>query len=112
MALGHLYQCTTIPDLKTDHESMAGIEDIIYHIIRCGLIHQCEIDKQIEFAEETLVGDFDGKFRIPANIVYGLIMAVVLDESNKNESLDKSYFIKINDRDYDLNTLWGFTGSL
>lgn len=112
IAGGIRIKCTTIPDLKTDHESMVGIEDIIYHIIRCGLIHQCEIDKQIDFTDETFIGDFQGKFRMPANVVYGLLMAVVLDESNKDESLDKTYYIKINDRNYDLNTLWGFTGSL
>lgn len=30
--------CKNIKELKTDNNHAAGLEDIIYHIIRCGLV--------------------------------------------------------------------------
>jgi len=35
-------KCININDLKTNTNNMVDIENIIYHTIRCGLIHQCD----------------------------------------------------------------------
>jgi hypothetical protein len=100
-------KCSNIPGIKTDAEGMAGLEDIIYHIIRCGLIHQCEIEESIEFTQGTMLGDFEQKFRIPYAIVLGLVMSVILAKENKNESMSKSHYLNLNSKNVDLNSLWG-----
>lgn len=99
--------CSNIPDIKTDIEGRAGLEDIIYHIARCGLVHQCEIDERIEFTERTMLGDFEHKFRIPYAIVFGLIMAVILAKENKREKMNFSHKVCLGGKNIDLNSLWG-----
>jgi len=109
-ASGIKIKCVNIPDLKTDNNNMVDIENIIYHTIRCGLIHQCDIDSQIEFTPDTFIGDFISKFKIPQNIVIGLIVAVVLAKCNQNEHLCKDYSIinPLTKERVNLNKIWGF----
>ncbi len=107
IAGGIKIKCINIPDLKTDDDNMAGLEDILYHVIRCGLIHQCEIEDRIEFTERTILGDFEGKFRIPFAIIFGLIMAVILSKENSSEKIPSTKEININEKNTDLNSLWG-----
>ena len=99
--------CRNIPDLKTDDKEMIGIEDIIYHTIRCGLLHQCEIDKHLEFTDRTFIGDIDGIFKIPSAVIMGLLVSVILNESNESEMIIKSFSIKINGKILGVNQLWG-----
>lgn len=83
-------KCRNVPDLKTDEFGYVGIEDIIYHTLRCGLVHQCEIDTRIVFTERTEIGDFESSFRVPRQLVLGLIKAVTQDESNCAEFQDEA----------------------
>ncbi|MCW5203685.1 hypothetical protein VU12_12190, partial [Desulfobulbus sp. US4] len=46
-------KCLNIPEIKTDQNGMATLEAILYHVVRCGLIHQCNIEMQIEFTDRT-----------------------------------------------------------
>jgi len=100
-------KCSNLPGLKTDDSQMAGLEDILYHIVRCGLLHQCEIDREIVFTNNTQLGDFENRFRLPFTIVVGLLMSVVLCEYNKNEHLPKVHTIKFRDREIPVNAMWG-----
>ena len=100
-------KCDNIPNLKRDSEGFVSIEEILYHTLRCGLVHECEIDKRIEFIDRTVVGNFNGQLRMPATLVFGLIFAVILSESNVNETLSKNYWVNLNGKDYDLEELWG-----
>jgi len=78
-------KCRNVCELKTDEFGYVGIEDIIYHTMRCGLVHQCEIDTRIVFTEHTEIGDFEATFRVPRQLVLGLIRAVMHDEINGSE---------------------------
>ena len=108
-ASGIKIKCINIKELKTNNDNMVDIENIIYHIIRCGLIHQCDIDSQIEFTSQTFVEDFIDKFKIPQELVLGLIVAVALAKCNKNERLSKEYSIvnPLTKEIINLNKLWG-----
>ena len=62
--------------LKTDQNGYVDMEQIIYHVIRCGLVHECNIDDTISFTDETYIGDWDEKFYLPKNIILGLIASI------------------------------------
>ena len=99
-------KCVNVPNLKPDNEGYVGIEDIIYHTIRCGLIHECDIEQSIEFTDETLIGDFINKFKVPKQLFWGLTLATILCEKNKEEvSFDK--VIKLGNKDFQIGELWG-----
>lgn len=105
-------KCRNIPDIKTDENGFIGIEDIIYHVIRCGLIHQCEIDDKLLLVPETSVGDFGNSFKIPENIIWGLILSAVLCEENWNERIEEKIYLSIGGKDYPVNELWGRKSSI
>lgn len=66
-----------IPDiesLKKDEDGFVDMEQIIYHTIRCGLVHNCDIEKMIEFVDRTSIGSVNGdKFNMPKTIIHGLL---------------------------------------
>ena len=107
VASGIKIKCINIKGLKVDANGMVGIEDIIYHIIRCGIIHECEIDKRIVFTENTYIGDFHSIFRIPKDLVYGLLLAVILSKYNEEEKTDDGIMINISGQSIEVNKLWG-----
>jgi len=100
-------KCDSIPEIKKDKNNLSGLEDIIYYAIRCGLIHECKPDPRIEFINKTRIGDLNGKFTLPSQIIWGLILSVVLSETNTNEELDVSLDISILGNEYKLDELWG-----
>lgn len=108
VASGIRIKCVDVPDLKTAPDGYVSIADIIYHIVRCGLVHECSIDQHIEFVQETYIGDFDRKFRIPKNVIFGLLMAVILSTSNADQVFDRTYSESIGGVVVlDLQSLWG-----
>ena len=108
-ASGIKIKCVNITGFKTDNNNRVDIENIIYHTIRCGLIHQCDIDSQIEFTPDTFIGDFINKFKMPRNLVIGLIVAVVRAKCNQNEQLCEDYLITnpLTKKKINLNKIWG-----
>lgn len=104
---GLIIKCDSIPEINKNAKGLVPIEDIIYHAIRCGLIHECEVDRRLEFVEGTFIGDFNGKFRLPAHVIFGLILAAVLSEPNSKETLAIDYTFDFRGKHYELNNLWG-----
>jgi hypothetical protein len=107
VAGGIRIRCRSVPDLRTDSDGYVSIADIIYHIVRCGLIHECLIDQRIGFVQETYIGDFDRTFRIPRSVIFGLLMAVILSTSNADQVFDRPYSESIGGVVMDLQSLWG-----
>ena len=68
---------SAIDNLKCDQNGYVDMEQIIYHVLRCGLVHGCNIDNTIKFTGRTFIGnDHDGKFYLPETIIWGLLAAV------------------------------------
>lgn len=62
--------------LKPDSNGYVDMEQIIYHVLRCGLVHECNIEKTIQFTDTSVIGDWGEKFYIPKDIIWGLIKAI------------------------------------
>ena len=68
---------TNIPELKTDSDGFVNMEQIIYHVVRCGLVHSCSINASVVFTDQTMIGDWNAdKFYLPTALIWGLIAAV------------------------------------
>lgn len=46
-----------ISNLKKDIDGYVDMEQIIYHVLRCGLVHNCSIERSIAFSDSTVIGD-------------------------------------------------------
>ena len=62
--------------LKPDKNGYVDMEQIIYHVLRCGLVHECNIESTIQFTETSIIGDWNEKFYIPKDIIWGFIKAI------------------------------------
>lgn len=70
-----------IPNLTLDKNGYVKYEQIIYHVLRCGLVHSCNIENLIEFTDTTIICDWniDSKFPIPKNLIFGLLSIAITD---------------------------------
>lgn len=91
---------------------MATLEEILYHVVRCRLIHDGELDPAIHFGQSNEFGLLDNEVVIPPEIIDGLVMAVVGSGCNKNERLPGASYHLIfhqsaGDVRVEINSLWG-----
>ena len=91
---------------------MATVEDILYHIVRSGLIHNAELDPSIHFGQSNAFELLDNKVVIPPEIVDGLLMAVIGSDCNRDERLSgASYSLTFRQDDGNvqikIDNLWG-----
>jgi len=96
------------PNIKTDTDGLCGIEDIVYHIIRNGLIHSGSFEK-IEWSNETNLGTnkINGNLILPKKLIWGLLGAVIFCPINNNEKIEKTYWISLYDFKFSIDKIWG-----
>ena len=51
----------------------ATLQEIIYKLVRCSLIHECALPKNLILTDKTLVGPKDKKFYMPVTVILGLL---------------------------------------
>lgn len=84
-----------------------SIADIIYHIIRCGLMHDDGVPENIQFTENNSIYLDKNILLIPKNFIWGLIAIVTFTKCNKNESIDKRFWIQVSVNRFCLNDFFG-----
>jgi hypothetical protein len=95
------------PDLKPSADGTCGLEDVVYHLVRCGLYHDAEISPQLVFTANQIGPGTGGTLMIPAGVVAGLIIAVVAAPSNTSGRTQPGFFVGVGERRYVLNDWWG-----
>ncbi len=84
------------------------IEQFIYKVLRCGLLHEGDIPEMFEFAETggpIEIGD--RKWRLPKTFVFGAMLAVIGAHSNSGENLPEDLTVTIMGQQFTVNQLWG-----
>jgi len=96
------------PDVKPDAAGTVGIEDIIYHVVRCSLIHSDEKAAKIVWNKAIALGlDQQGNLVLNQGLVWGLVSAVVFSPVNKGESVPEGYWLKVGQFTMFISELWG-----
>ena len=90
------------PDVRSDKDGCCTLEDILYHVVRCGLIHEAVFPESIRFGNSI-----SGDGGLPITLLHGLILAVIVAPENKNESLPQDYSQEIRGKTVRLNDYWG-----
>ncbi len=67
---------------KPDEHGTVPLQEVIYHLIRCGLVHDCSLPKQIQ-DNKTAAYQYDHKtgtmYLSYQNLATGLLMALLMD---------------------------------
>jgi len=96
------------PNLKPDSAGTVGIEDIIYHVIRCSLVHSDDKATRIVWNSAVALGlDLAGQLILSDKLVWGLLGAVIFSPFNKDEKIAATYWISIADYKMFVSEFWG-----
>lgn len=95
------------PELPKSSDGTYKIEDIVYHLVRCGLYHSASLPDGLHITDNRIGSDKEGNILIPKTIITGLIVAVVASPANKNECIKSNHYLSFEDKKYFLNDLWG-----
>jgi hypothetical protein len=95
------------PNLKPDSNGSVSLEDVLYGVVRCGLLHEATIKDHV-ILEETVILGYDGqKYQLPTSLPLGLIAAAIASPLNISERLETHHVLKLGEQEYFVNDLWG-----
>lgn len=95
-------------DIKSDETGYCTLEQIIYHIFRCGFIHGTGENSKIKWNSRIpLAIDEVGNLNISPSFIWGLALIVITCEVNKNEEVGELCWISTASFKYLINDLWG-----
>lgn len=89
--------------------------DQFYEFGRCSIVHDGTVDPRLHFMEgQTLLLGAGGSdmWILPADFLFGLIIAVVVAPENKEEKANFDAELTIRNEKFDLSTLWGNRNAL
>lgn len=96
------------PDIESDANGYCTLEQIVYHVMRCGLIHGTgEKNKIVWNTLIPLALDKDGNLQLSPSFIWGLALAVITCEVNKDERVRDTCWISTMTFKYLINDLWG-----
>jgi hypothetical protein len=100
--------------LKYDHPKIAkapnglvSIQDIFYHVVRCGLYHEAGLPGDLKFTDEGQFRVDHGVLVMPSTLIYGLVTAVVVSPVNHNERAQKDFVLNLGNFPVPISKLWG-----
>ncbi len=95
------------PKLRPDKDGLCSFEQIMYFVVRCGLVHAAEIPDTLSFSDNAIIAVSDGRLVLPARLIYGLIVAVVASPVNAGEQSQQHYGINVDGESIGLREFWG-----
>lgn len=91
-----------------DKDGFVYLSDIIYHIVRCRLIHGQVGEKQILWQDDIIFSyDENNNLILSSKLPWGLLGSVIISEKNKDEQIDSTYWYSFYGFKYYINDLWG-----
>ena len=98
----------THKDIKSDYEGYCTLEQIIYHVMRGGLIHGTGEESKIVWNTNVpLAIDKDQNLNISPSFIWGLALCVITCPVNLHERVGDYCWISMATFKYLINDLWG-----
>lgn len=95
------------PELEVTANDVHPIQDILYHVVRCALTHFAELPETLRFVDEQKFRVEQGLLVLPASLIYGFVVAVVVCPVNSDQSLPDAYGLNVGGTQVKLNDFWG-----
>lgn len=80
---------------------------VFYKLIRCALLHEGDVSKNIHFVEGPTLGMHEGKVIINDYLLWGLVLSLIGDEINSTEKMVSNHQINYGGTEIKLNEMWG-----
>lgn len=103
----------THPDIYSDKDGYSTLEQIIYHVVRCGLVHGTgESNKIIWNNQIMLFVSQEGELYLPPTLIWGLAICVIACPVNSDQHVMDTAWVSAASFKYLINDLWGKIGSV
>lgn len=100
-------------DIKNDDQGYCTLEEIIYHVMRCGLVHGTGEDSKIVWNNRIpLALDKDGNLNLSPSFIWGFALCVITCPVNREETVRDTCWISTVSFKYLINDLWGKRDSI
>lgn len=94
--------------IRSDKDGYCTLEQIIYHVMRCGLIHGTGEDSKIVWNTNVpLAIDTNGNLNLSPSFIWGLALCVITCNVNCDEHVNDTCWISTASFKYLINDLWG-----
>lgn len=100
------------PDIELDPDGMCSLEQIVYHIVRSGLVHEAEVPPSVRFSDECVLRYDSGALVIGNSFITGLLMAVITAPVNRGMKLPESLTVPLRARTMPLLSFIGAPATL
>jgi hypothetical protein len=85
-----------------------SIEQFIYKILRCGLLHEGEVPEMLKFiAPGEPITISNKQWCLPKTFIFGTLLAVIGASSNATQILPDDISVNIMGHKFRVNELWG-----
>ena len=74
VTIGRMHLGYQHPDIKIDDKGTCSIEEILYHAVRCGLLHEGNLPKNLRFVRRNIIQRKEGVLILPSSMIYGIII--------------------------------------
>ncbi len=92
----------TIPGVQ-----VTGISDILYHVVRCGLVHSTGLPVNLAFTSGRHAVFAHEFIALPAQVIWGLLATVVFAKVNSQEVSRGDYFLSYEENRFPIRDYWG-----
>jgi len=92
------------------HEKEVTLEDVMYKLLRCSLVHEATMPDEVEFVNAKIIAvSKDGKISLPLALIISYCWAVIANPVNKGELLERNFLMSMYGSKtlYNLNNCWG-----
>ncbi len=84
------------------------IEQFIYKVLRCGLLHEGEVSAMFKFVEPgEPISIGDKQWCFPKTFIFGALLAVIGASSNSKHIVAEHLGVTVMGKNFKLNELWG-----
>jgi hypothetical protein len=108
-AFAHMRVGFVHPHLKPASDGTVSIEQVLYHVVRCGLLHSASLPTELRFENRNviIVDPDTNTLVLPSSLILGLLIAVVSSPVNASQRADDTCAFHWRGNEIKLNALWG-----
>ena len=81
--------------------------DLMYHVVRCGLVHSDSLSEGFLFHNSNAVVLSAGEITFPESVVWGILSIVIFCPANEKEITSPGYWIGMFENKLVINDFWG-----
>jgi len=90
-----------------DGNPKPSFQDLIYHVVRCNLVHDEGVPDNFEFTDSDTIIMRKDHLVFPKKLIWALLAVIVFCPCNSHEKTADGYWLSIFENRFIINDFWG-----